>query len=193
MSKWITGPEARAVVHRLRAAHDCVLTGSGTVISDDPQLTVRLEGQGRKDVGKQPLRAVIDRRGRIPASARLFAAPPVSPVLVFGRERPRGLSAAVEFEGSAETYWTPAAVLEVLGGRGVESVMLECGAELAASFMAAGLIDRIEWFRAPLIIGGDGLPALGTFDLTDLAEAPRYRLETVARLGPDLHETYLRA
>jgi|GEM_PF-2228242 len=137
----------------------------------------------------QPLRAVIDRRGRIPASAKLFA----SPVVVFGRARPADLPATVEFKASGEVDWTPQAVLEVLGGRGVGSILLECGAELAASFMAEGLIDRVEWFRAALIIGGDGLPALGPLGLTVLAEAPRYRLETVARLGPDLHETYLRA
>lgn len=170
-----------------------MLTGSGTVISDDPQLTVRLEGQGNEQSGSQPLRAVIDRRGRIKASARLFAAPTVSPVLVFGRERPQGLPPEVGFEPSGSHDWTPEAVLEALRGRGVGSVMLECGGQLAASFMVAGLIDRVEWFRAPLMIGGDGLPALGAFGLTDLAEAPRYRLETVARLGPDLHETYVRA
>lgn len=160
---------ARRQVHALRAAYDVVLTGSGTVLADDPLLTVR---DAPLD-GAPPLRAVIDRRGRVPSTAKLLNSPEGGPVEVFRQE-------------------SIAAVLNVLESRGKTRVFLECGAELAAAFFRADLIDRIEWFRAPITIGADGIPALQNLGLTDLGEVRRFRLENVQRLGDDLWETYVR-
>jgi diaminohydroxyphosphoribosylaminopyrimidine deaminase / 5-amino-6-(5-phosphoribosylamino)uracil reductase len=176
-------------VHRLRARHDCVLTGSGTVISDDPQLNVRLEGDGLK----QPVRAVIDRRGRVPPTSKLFTASSPAGVIVFGRARPEGLPDGIRFEASGAEDWTPVTVLQRLAGEGIGSILLECGAGLATAFLREALVDRIEWFRAPLVIGGDGWPTLGALALSGLDAAPRFALHSVARLGGDLHETYLRS
>lgn len=157
------------MVHELRSAHDAVVTGSGTVLADDPLLTVR-DAPLRN---KPPMRVVMDRRGRIPDTARILNSAEDGPVLRLSDD-------------------TPAMALDRLRIAGVSTVLLECGATLAAAFLAADLIDRVEWFRAPILIGGDGLPSIASLGLTDLGEARRFRLEGINRLGEDLHESYVR-
>lgn len=176
-------------MHELRARHDAVLTGIGTVLADDPQLTVRgIEG------AKQPLRAVMDTHLRIPREARLLGGDSGGgKVVVFtGVNVTTDLPVEVVNVANHDSYCDPDDVLAKLSGMGVGSVLLECGGTLAASFMMLGLIDRIEWFRAPMVIGGEGRPALGELALTSLREAPAFELQNVERLGRDLHETYVR-
>ena len=163
-SRWITGEAARRFAHRLRLRHDAVLVGAETVRRDDPRLTARLPGATR-----QPLPVVLAPELRLPASAALFA----------GERRPRvyvreGLAPGREWEGKADVVplpapegrLDPAAVLHDLARHGVQSVLVEGGGRTFAACLAAGLVDEVALFVAPLFLGARG----GT-PLLDLAAA----------------------
>lgn len=184
-SKWITGEAARAQGHRLRAAHDAVLVGVETVLADDPELTVRLPGR-RVD---QPLRVVLDSRLRTPETAKAAAGNGL--ILTVAEPRPVG---GAEVERVAADAGRPAvsAVLAALSRRGVGSVLVEGGGRVAASFLRAGLVDAVEWFRAPILLGAEGRPCVGPLELAKLAEAPKFRRLSVDILGDDLWERYAR-
>jgi len=191
-SKWITGPQAREAVHGLRAVHQAVLVGVETVIADDPALTVRLAGYA----GPQPRRIVLDSRQRIPqTSALISTAASVPTILVTTRSSNQRLTDAgvtvlevSEHEGRVDLH----AAIEALEGVDVKSVLVEGGGQVAASFLQAGLVDAIEWFRAPILLGDEGRPAIGCLDLTSLAAAPRFRRVDVSAVGEDLWERYER-
>jgi diaminohydroxyphosphoribosylaminopyrimidine deaminase/5-amino-6-(5-phosphoribosylamino)uracil reductase len=169
-SRWITGPAARADVHRLRAESDAVVVGIGTVLADDPELTVR------PDPGHQPLRVVVDSDGRTPASARVRDAAAPSLVLT---ERDTGRH-------------DPAGVLRVLHDRGVVSVLLEGGPTLAAAFMSAGLVDRVIAYVAPALLGA-GPAVVGDLGVGTITDAVRLRLCEVLRVGDDVRLTLRRS
>jgi diaminohydroxyphosphoribosylaminopyrimidine deaminase/5-amino-6-(5-phosphoribosylamino)uracil reductase len=165
-SRWITGPEARADVHRLRADSDAVLVGAGTVRADDPELTVRLadggDAQPAREAGsttpRQPLRVVL---GRAPADAKV---------------RP-----ALELAGDLGR------VLEDLGGRQLLQVLVEGGAKVAHDFHAGGLVDRYVIYLAPALFGGsDGRPLFEGPGAPTMDALWRGRLLSVERLGEDL-------
>ncbi len=192
-SRWITGPEARDQVHRLRAMHAAVLVGVETVITDDPALTVRLSGY----VGFQPVRVVMDSRQRIPPDCRLVLSAGRLRTLVLSVQPParRLIDAGVEVLEVAERdgRTDPAAALEALrGALPFPAVMIEGGGQVAASFLSAGLVDAVEWFRAPIVLGDEGRSAIGAFVLKDLAAAPRLRRISVDPVGEDLWERYVR-
>ncbi|WP_396593239.1 RibD family protein [Brevundimonas sp. R86498] len=187
-SQWITGPQAREQGHRLRAVHDAVLVGVETVLADDPRLTVRLpDGESAPD----PLRVVLDSRLRTPSFARL-ATPGT---LILTTREPVPVGGAEVARVAADTAGRPAvaAVLDTLSARGVRSLMIEGGGRVAACFITAGLVDAIEWFRAPILLGGDGRPGVATLALARLAHAPRYRRLAVEPVGDDLWERYEKA
>jgi diaminohydroxyphosphoribosylaminopyrimidine deaminase/5-amino-6-(5-phosphoribosylamino)uracil reductase len=196
-SRWITGPEARAEVHKMRAAHDAVLVGIGTALADDPELTARTD----PPPAKQPLRIVLDRKLRLPAQSRLATTVSKGGVIVISTggwptERSALTDAGVEIDlatpGAGEGEI--AAALRVLTQlHGVRSVLVEGGGEVAASFVREGLVDRLEWFRAPLVLGASGKPALADLSYEALAEAPRWRRLALRELGSDLWESYERA
>lgn len=180
-SKWITGEAARLEGHRLRASHDAVLVGIGTVLADDPALTVRLPGHS----GPQPLRVVLDSRLRTPETAQV--AEGNSLILTTVEPRPVGEAEVVEVvdvDGRANLY----AALDILHARGVRSVLIEGGGEVAASFLRENLIDRLEWFRAPILLGSEGRPCVGALALAKLADAPTFRRKAVQVVGDDLWE-----
>lgn len=156
-SRWITGEAARAEVHTLRAQVDAVVVGSGTVLTDDPLLTVR------PDPGHQPLRVVLDPRGRVPASARALV----------------GSALHVTGEVVLED------VLADLAARGVVHVLLEGGPTLAAGFLRAGLVDDIRAYVAPALLGA-GPAAVGDLGITGIDEALRLQLVAVTRVGDDV-------
>ena len=197
-SKWITGEAARAEVHRLRAAHDAVIVGSETVIADDPELTARLDPMPER----QPLRVVADSRGRIPASAKLFSTLEMGPVAIATLENTdldangwpsmRGLQFWMLPAGEGSSSISLTAMMDSATRAGVASMMVEGGGQLAAGFIRAGLVDRIEWFRAPIVLGGDGRACLGALELGTLAAAPAFTRTSVRELGPDLWESYVR-
>ncbi len=185
-SQWITGEAARLEGHRLRAAHDAILVGVETVLADDPQLTVRLGHEG-EDV--QPLRVVMDSRLRTPPSAQIAAAN----TLILTAAEPHPVGGAQVRQVAAENG-RPAisAVLAALSERGVRSLLIEGGGQVAASFLAAGAVDAIEWFRAPILLGAEGRPGVAALALARLSDAPRFRRLAVQPLGDDLWERYER-
>ncbi|AQR62014.1 deaminase [Brevundimonas sp. LM2] len=186
-SQWITGPQAREQGHRLRAAHDAVLVGVETVLADDPRLTVRLpDGES----GRDPLRVVLDSRLRTPAFARLATAGTL--ILTTREPVPVGEAEVVRVTGDASGRPAVAAVLATLAERRIDSLMIEGGGRVAAGFVTAGVVDAIEWFRAPILLGGDGRPGVAALALARLAHAPRYRRLAAEPLGDDLWERYER-
>jgi diaminohydroxyphosphoribosylaminopyrimidine deaminase / 5-amino-6-(5-phosphoribosylamino)uracil reductase len=182
-SRWITGPEARRSGLSLRDEHDAILVGSETVLVDDPRLDRRVH-RGAPPI----LRVVMDRRLRVSPRAQLFDVP--GPVLVFTESTAPRRTRALAARGAEVVCLarvTPQTVLRALHRRGVASVLLEGGGTLAAAFAAAGRIDRVIHFTAPLLIGGAGAPgALAGEGVARLARALRLRFTDVRRVGGDL-------
>ena len=185
-SQWITGPEARQQGHRLRATHDAILVGVETVLADDPELTVRLPDHA----GAHPLRVVLDSRLRTPATAKVAA----GNTLILTTAEPHAIGQAeVVAVGAADGRPAIAAVLDALTARGVTSLLIEGGGRVAASFLQEGVVDAIEWFRAPILLGGEGRPCVASLALAKLAAAPKFRRLGVEPVGDDLWERYVRA
>jgi len=187
-SRWITSEAARVAAHRLRHTHDAVLVGINTVLADDPELTARIDG------GRSPLRVVVDSTLRIPTSARLLQHGSER-TLVFttvraDRERLRhlrDLGVDVEVVEAAPAGVDLQALLAVLGGCGLISVLIEGGASVLGSAFDADLVDKVVAMLAPRIIGGDSaMGAVGGAGVPTLAEARLLHDLTVERVGPDL-------
>jgi diaminohydroxyphosphoribosylaminopyrimidine deaminase/5-amino-6-(5-phosphoribosylamino)uracil reductase len=189
-TRWITGPDARRLVHEWRADADAVGVGIGTALADDPALTAR-------DVSypfRPPVRVVFDGAARLPLQSRLVRSAAKTPVLVFAEAGADARSLAalraagvevIELHGGAGTRIAEA--LDRLGRRGIQSLFLEGGPALAGGFLAAGAVDRVAWFVAPILIGGwDAPSALAGPGLGGLAEVPRLAATAVERIGDDL-------
>lgn len=192
-SRWITGSQAREAVHRLRAGHDAVLVGVETAIADDPELTVRLDGYS----GPQPARVVLDSRQRLSEASRLAATAREVPTYLVTTQPPQARLVAagvhiVQVQARADDRADLAEVLAALERRGLARLFVEGGGQVAASFLRAGLVDALEWFRAPIVIGAEGRAAVGELALDALAAAPRFRRLDVRALGDDLWERYER-
>jgi diaminohydroxyphosphoribosylaminopyrimidine deaminase/5-amino-6-(5-phosphoribosylamino)uracil reductase len=192
-SKWITGEVSRETVHRLRADHDAVLVGVETALADDPELTVRLAGYN----GRQPARVVLDSRQRLAPGCRLVATAREIPTYVVSVEDPAPhLVAAgvrvLKVRAVGEDRPELKTVVETLAGEGLSRLFVEGGGQVAASFLRCGLVDSLEWFRAPIVIGGEGRPAVGALAISGLADAPHFRRTEVRELGDDLWERYER-
>ena len=183
-SRWITGEEARAFGHRLRATHDAIAVGSGTVLADDPELTCRIPGLEHRS----PVRLIFDRRGRIPATAKVLSQTP--PTWVIGEPSAAVKNAAQFIEIAQDTELS--SVLAKLGEAGLTRILVEGGATLATAFLKAGLVDRLYWFRAPMTIGGDGLPGIAPMDVDRLAQGVGLRCVGRRALGNDVLELYER-
>ncbi|MHB1472792.1 MAG: bifunctional diaminohydroxyphosphoribosylaminopyrimidine deaminase/5-amino-6-(5-phosphoribosylamino)uracil reductase RibD [Dermatophilaceae bacterium] len=160
-SRWITGPEGRADVHRLRAHCDAILVGTGTVIADDPALTVR--GADGKAAGRQPLRVVMGLRP-IPESARVLDL--VAPTLQLATH-------------------DPAEALKALAEQEIHHVWLEGGPTVAAAFLGAGLVDEIIAYLAPALLGS-GAPAVGDLGIQTIGQALRLTGHEVTMIGQDI-------
>jgi diaminohydroxyphosphoribosylaminopyrimidine deaminase / 5-amino-6-(5-phosphoribosylamino)uracil reductase len=195
-SKWITGEAARAEAHMLRAAHDAVLVGSGTLLADDPELTARTDPPPEK----QPLRIIADSRARTPADAKIFRTLSKGPIAIATSETTnldhwpsdRGIQYWMVAKDPRTGSLSVEELLNSAARAGVKTLMIEGGGQLAASFVKAGLVDRIEWFRAPILLGSDGLPCIGGLGLETVASAPTYERVGVREVGVDLQESYVR-
>ncbi len=196
-SKWITGDQARAKAHCLRASHDAVLVGSATALADDPALTCRLPGME----AWSPVRVIADGRLRLPISAEVvLTAHDVPTWVVTGRDgdsaRIGALAAAgvqvIEVDADASGRPEVRAMAGALADRGLTRVLLEGGGELAAAFLRAGLIDRIAWFHAPRIIGAEGLPAVAGLPGGVLSDAPVFSFAEVGAVGGDVFAQYVK-
>ena len=197
-SRWITGAAARERAHLLRATHDAVLVGSGTARADDPQLTCRLPGLETRS----PVRIVIDSGLRLPTTLHLFTEAKAEPtwLATLPSADPARQAALVDV-GVKIIAVAPdatggidlAALLGQLGDDGVTRLLVEGGGRVAAALLRQGLVDRLVWMRAPLVIGGDGLPAVAALALDRLAAAPRFALVASETAGGDVIDTYRRA
>lgn len=197
-SRWITGPPARARVHALRAAHDAVLVGTGTALADDPALTCRLPGLA----DRSPVRLVLDRQLRLPASYHLIKDAAQHRTWVFTAPRAeagRRVALAevgvelIEVALDKADHLSLPEVMTALGARGITRLLVEPGARLAASLLLTDLVDRLIWFHAPAVIGGEGLPTMGNLVLGRLVDAPRFRTICAAPVGEDMMMVYHRA
>ncbi len=193
-SRWITGAPARARAHLLRARHDAVMVGIGTVLADDPELTCRLNGLGRCP----PVRIVVDRQLRIPPTARLLAEAGAAPIWLLAAasadpNRRRALEASgarvIEVADRSDGI-DLAAALAALGTRGITRLLVEGGARLVAGLLKAWLVDRLAWFHAPRLIGADGIAAIGALGIAALAEAPGFERAATETVGADLLTTF---
>ena len=196
-SRWITGATARAWGHGLRANHDAILVGVGTAQTDDPELTCRLPGLEQRS----PVRVVADSHLSLSLTSRLMRDARGAPLWIVCR-RDAGPARLKAFASGGAVLLTlddgapgtidAASLLGALAERGITRVLVEGGSRLAGSLLRAGLVDRLEWFRAPLLIGGDGIAAVSAFGADALDLAARFDCVGVRRAGDDLWESFVR-
>jgi diaminohydroxyphosphoribosylaminopyrimidine deaminase/5-amino-6-(5-phosphoribosylamino)uracil reductase len=183
-SRWITGEDARADVHRLRGEVDAIAVGISTVLADDPHLTVR---SGGVLAARQPLRVVVDSTFRVPPTARVLDG--AAPTLVATTVEPGETKADhVVLPRAADGHTDVRALLLHLYERGVRHLLVEGGPKLAGTLVDEGLVDRVIGYVAPLALGA-GRPLLDGV-ATTLADAKRFRLDDVTRVGDDVRLTW---
>jgi len=198
-SQWITGEDARAAAHGLRASHDAIAVGMGTAATDNPHLTCRLPGLPVRP----PIRILFDSRLQFPLTRRLIADAKTFPTWIVTLDESVDGSTSERAEALTDLGVTLVPVpagnsgrisiteaLRALGGMGLTRLLVEGGGKLASSFLTEGLADRLTVFRAPLIIGGDGIPAIAGLGLERVAEGPRFRLTDSRGVGADRMEFY---
>ena len=188
-AKWITGEAARVEGHRLRRKHAAIAVGAETVLRDDPRLDVR------HVEGKDPVPIVLDSSGRIPLSCRLLKAP--SSAVVASCAMPEAIQRQIETTG-AHVWRLPAedgrvsvpALLRRMADASLDSLLVEGGGEVAASFVEAGVVDKVSFFYAPILIGGrDAVPGVSGSGIDRIADALRFERVTTRMLGEDLYLT----
>ncbi|MSP48784.1 MAG: bifunctional diaminohydroxyphosphoribosylaminopyrimidine deaminase/5-amino-6-(5-phosphoribosylamino)uracil reductase RibD [Alphaproteobacteria bacterium] len=196
-SQWISGEAARQEGHRLRADHDAIMVGVGTVLADDPSLTCRFPGSE----DRTPVRIVVDSRLRLPLTSKLVIGARTIPTWVLALADTDSLRCRALADLGVEVLEIPSEevgrpdirqALRLLGERGLTRLLVEGGGRLVASLLAVAVVDRLVWFRAPIVIGGDGIPASAAFGVDRLAQAPRWRRIGTVELGDDVMETYAR-
>ena len=196
-SKWITGPIARARGHLMRAEHDGILIGAGTAIRDNPHLTCRLPGM--RD--RSPVRIILDTHLSLPVSCHLVTSAAEWPTWVFtGSESDRGRASKLESSGvtilksglDKDGKLFVNEVMSMLADKGITRLLVEGGREVITTLLNADYVDRLNWFRAPLLIGGDGVGVVGAIGADELKMARRLRRVTVEQLGEDTLECFVR-
>ena len=186
-SRWITGEESRARVHQLRHNYDAILVGSGTVASDDPLLTDRSSLPRRRPL----LRVVLDNRLRLSADSRLARTTSEAPVLVFASADAEQAKVTSLAQNGVQVLTGPVerdldGILAELGGRWIQSVLVEGGASVAATFVESGLVNKVTVFIAPMIIGGRDAPtAVGGLGVERISDALRLEQVEICRRGSD--------
>lgn len=188
-SRWISGSGARRFVHKLRSEHDAILVGIGTVLIDDPELTVRLVR------GRDPLRIIVDTHLRIPLTARVLAEDAASGTLIVTSKSADRVRASDIKSRGAEVLRLPrskdksgidlARLLEELGRRGIASVFVEGGKGIITSLLKARALDRMIAIIAPKIVG-QGIETVGDLGITKLDDAIVFSSVRTRRLGPDV-------
>lgn len=192
-SRWITGPSARKYVHDMRARSDAILTGSATVAADDPELTAR----PRKARGLNPLRVLLDSRFGASLDARIFKRHPNDrypcPAIVFTTDaaprakikKARAMGVEVVTVRKTRDGVDIKRVMLELGRREITSVLVEAGGRVAASLLKSGVVDKLSYHLAPIIIGSDGIPAIGAMNLKTAGKAMRIKKTVMKKLGED--------
>ncbi len=196
-SRWITGETARARVHLMRARHDAVMIGIGTALADDPRLTCEAPGLEENS----PVRIVVDARLRLPLTGQLVATArdvPTWLITVPGGDADRQKAfedcgvRVIEAPAAPDGYPDPEETLKKLGQEGLTWLLVEGGGHLAAALLRADLVDRLRWFRAAGVMGGDGVPSVAAYGVDELALMRRFRRLTARPVGEDLLESYVR-
>ncbi len=162
-SRWITGADARKYVHQLRNTYDAILVGIGTVLADNPQLNTRLDDEQ----GRNPIRIVIDSNLELPVDSIIAQSSKQQPTIVFcgtnsdeGKAQPLAALGVEIIKLELEEDKVPLSeAMSILAGREITSILVEGGAEINASFIHTGLVDKLFWFIAPKIVGGRGAPS----------------------------------
>ena len=192
----ITGHAAWDRVHMMRAQHDAVLTGIGTVVSDNPLLTCRLPGMATRS----PVRLVLDSDLRLPIASKLVLSAKTTPLWVMCSSQAQRDSESALADHGAEIFRVSGSegkldlmeVFQLLASRGITRLMVESGPKIAAAMIDAGLADEIALFRTEKTIGSDGLDALEGMPLTAITGSPRFMLRDNDTVGDDRLEVYER-
>ena len=193
-SQWISSEAARADVHRWRARSDAILTGIGTVLADDPQLTVRLGDAAQR----QPLRVVLDSRLRLPRSAKVLNA--TGKALIFSRRDAVGAELAVAAQAAMQAdgiglEWLEsdgrgldlaAALRHLAGALQINELLVEAGATLSGALLRHRLVDELLIYQAPMLLGQEARALAQLPALSQLADAPRFQFTELAVVGGDL-------
>ena len=179
-SRWITNKQARAQTHSLRSSYDAVIIGSRTSLGDNPELTCRLNGLENRT----PIRVVADSHLSIPLTSKLVNSAQDYPLWIMCREDSDPVRRKALEESGAKLFNTAVEektgmlstrdIVSILAEQGITRLLIEGGAHLSASFLRAGLIDRIYWFSAPKIIGADGTATFSAMGFERLADAPSF-------------------
>ncbi len=187
-SKWITSDASRERGRELRAQHDAIAIGSNTAIMDDPRLTARIKG------AKDPIRIIYDSRLRLSETSKLAQSANETPVWIFTRscsetrcKQLKKLEIRV-FQISHADGLDLNESLEVMSKHAVSSLLIEGGGTLAGAFLKTGLVDQIHWFRAPVIIGGDGRNCIGDMNFQALDNLPRYARSSHMMIEQDSYD-----
>ena len=183
-SKWITGPNARQLVHRLRHEHQAILIGSETLLKDDPSLNTRDIHQGTS-----PIKVILDSRGRMPRQAKCLRDDESKTIWVVGRkapdpdwELPSNLIRLTSPGVRPEISW----VLSQLENFDIHSILVEGGAQVHASFLKSKLFDKIYLFLAPRVLGNEGLSWCGELGIENLMDTLNFKIIKIEKLNPDL-------
>lgn len=196
-SQWITGEPARRLAHALRGRNDAVMVGVGTALADNPDLTCRLPGF--KSIPM--VRVVVDSHLRTGLMSRLVATAAQTPTWIVTRDGAdparrtamRGAGVELLDVASCQMGVDLPQAMAALGARGITRILVEGGASLAAALLRADLVDRVVWFHAPSIMGGDGWPAAQAFGALHLADMPRFVRDGARPTGSDMMTELRRA
>lgn len=192
-SEWVTSDASRAHGRYLRAENDAIAVGANTAEIDNPHLTTRILGHSN------PIRVVFDTSLRLAENSNLVTTAKDIPTWVFTRVGSAEKTARLRELGvivhhiSDETGLSLKEAVTILGEHGIRSLLIEGGGLLIASFVRAGLYDTIHWYRAPVLLGGDGRDCVGALSLTKMGQAVRLHRMKFSEVGHDLHEVYIKA
>ncbi len=194
-SKWITGPQSRRRGHLLRASHDAILVGVGTVLADNPSLDCRLAGLENRS----PVRIILDSHLRTPDDCIVVNTAKKIPTWIITGQGNDQKKARLEAQSvqiiccdmNQEGQIDLEKMMTILAVKGITRILSEGGAQVNASLIRASLVDRLYWFRSTAIIGGDGLPALSSIGLTELQKKPNFSLIRTGRTGNDIWQEYM--
>jgi diaminohydroxyphosphoribosylaminopyrimidine deaminase/5-amino-6-(5-phosphoribosylamino)uracil reductase len=193
LSEWITGAAAREHGRRLRSQYDAIAVGANTALIDNPQLTTRISGLNN------PVRVIFDTAARLSPQSNLALTARDVPVYLMTAQKTKetdvlaALGVIIIETGVDDTaHVNLIRALDLLHRQGIRSLLLEGGGTLAASFIKAGVIDIIEWYRASMILGGDGRSAISALGLSDMLSVYRFNRVSVTELEDDMHERYER-
>ncbi len=188
-SKWITGQAARARGHLLRAQHDAIAVGVNTVINDNPTLTCRLQG-----VQKSLIRIVFDTNGKLTGNEKIFEDNKTNPVWIITASKNLNIigTKILQVSKNNQGQIDIKEALQAITAEGITRLLIEGGATLMTSFLKENLFDELHWFRAPSLIGSNGLDAVQPMDIHQMTDIKTLQLKELMRLGKDQLEIYKR-